>query len=78
MEAIKKGYRFTTDIPSLHRVRMLGIYISTAQVACIVEKSTRWVRLNRDKFLVDDSNRNLKYELSTVLEYYFIQHLNEQ
>lgn len=63
--------KFTTDIPPLHRIRMQDIYVSSTRAASILGKSERWMRLNRDLFIVDDSKRNLKFELSSVLEYHF-------
>lgn len=64
--------KFTTDIPPLHRIRMQDMYVSCSRAARIVGKSQRWVRLNRELFIVDDSKRNLKFELSSVLELMFI------
>lgn len=78
MEPTKKGYRFTTDIPPLHRVRMVQIFLSTSQVANILQKSPSWPRKNTHLFITKRVGRNIKYELSTVLEYYFIEHLNKQ
>lgn len=63
--------KFSTDIPPLHRVRKEGIFLSSSRAARILGKSDRWMRLNRELFIVDDTRRNLKFELSSVLEYHF-------
>lgn len=63
--------KFSTDIPPLHRVRKEAIFLSSSRAARILGKSDRWMRLNRDLFIVDDTRRNLKFELSSVLEYHF-------
>ncbi len=66
-----KRFKYSTDIPPLHRVRMLGKEYTTSDVALLLEKSERWVRDNKDLFIVDDSTRNYKFEQSSVLEFYF-------
>ena len=64
--------KYSTDLPPLHRVRLLGKTYSTEEVARLLKKSGRWVRDNKHLFIFEDTeDRNYRFEQSSVLEYHF-------
>ncbi len=63
--------KFSTDLPPLHRVRKLGKTLSSKEVAELLGKSPSWPRKNRDLFITEHEGKNLKFEMSSVLEYHF-------
>jgi len=62
----------TTDIPPLHRVRLLSKPLSSEEVAKVLNRSGSWVRKNKHLFTIISTGRNLGFELSSVLEYHFL------
>ena len=58
----------------LHRVRKLEKYLSTRDVAYLFKRSGKWVRDHKDMFTHRRKiNRDLEYELTSVLEVYWKQ-----
>lgn len=55
-----------------HKIRALKIYVSSHEAAGMVEKSVRWVQLNKHRFQFRRQNgkRNLEMELTSVLKVY--------
>lgn len=63
--------KFSTDIPALHGVRRIGIKLSSSQVAQLLRRSPSWPNKNTHLFITEREGKLIKFELSSVLEYYF-------
>lgn len=53
----------------LHKIRSTDVWISSKKAAGLLERSVRWVQMNRSRFdYRRPGSRNLEFELSSVLK----------